>query len=409
MTFSREAPTFYVKALQQGHATAERIDVTNIIRKFDYEDTEKAADKLTLEVDNFMLDNFDAPIFRKGATLEVSWGYFGNMTPTRTTVIQEVKGFQVLTVVALAKSILMNKVHKVRRFDRMTRSQAVSTIAAENGYGPEVQHIQDSEVVLDAIQQARETDAQFVMRLAKREGWQFYVDFDGFHFHERALGQRPLKEYVFYLDQHGEILTLSVDNDVTAKPAQVQVKGRDLLAKQDFTVTANDATVPRTGLAPVLEIVDPVTGKTSLQQGTGQSTVAPTSDTNQATATRAAQGTFKNGQLTAVQLSMTAMGDPSQLAKSIVQVSGIRSLSGKYYVSTVKHSLDASGKYVMDLKMRSDGRSQLLPKGAASTAAQNTKATSNDPAKLTPREVVDPVTGLTKIVYVDARGREGGA
>lgn len=406
---NRDAPTLYVRAVPQGRTTAERVDVTSQVLAMSYEDLEAGADKLTLTINNFNLEHFDNPIFRKGGTIEVSWGYLGNMTPTRSVVIQEVKGFQILQVVGLAKSILMHKTQRVRKFANMTRAQVVRQVAIENGYGADVHHIDDTHVVFETIQQARETDAEFMKRLAAREGWEFFVDFDGLHFHERKLGQRPLREYTYYIDQtQGDVKSLSIENDVTAKPGSITVVGRDPLTKRTFTETANDASTPRAGLGDILEIVDPKTGKTHLQEGTGTDTLAPSSETNAAAAARQAQGAFKKAQLTAVKMTMVAVGDPSQVAKSVVTVNGIRSLSGKYYVISVKHTIDSSGSYDMELKMRRDGRSSTSATSAAkSSASQNNKDAPADTGDLTPKDVVDPVTGKVKTIYTESGGREG--
>ena len=52
---------------------------------------------------------------------------------------------------------------------------------------------------------------------------------------------------------------------------------------------------------------------------------------------------------------MKVVGDPTLHAKSIVEVRGISGLlSGKYYVTNVKHIISASG-YVCDLKLTKDG------------------------------------------------------
>jgi hypothetical protein len=80
------------------------------VLSFVYENSEQKADKLVLSVDNWDLKNFDDPVWKKGNLLEVSWGYPGDMAPTRQVVIQKVTGFQVLSIEGHATSVLMNKV-----------------------------------------------------------------------------------------------------------------------------------------------------------------------------------------------------------------------------------------------------------------------------------------------------------
>jgi uncharacterized protein len=405
----RSAPVIYVSIVQQGHAAKARLDVSDSVLSLKYEDKEHEAAKLTLSVDNFDLANFDLPIWRKGTLLEASWGYVGNTVPTYSAVIQSVKGFQVLQIEAIAKSILMHKEAKTRKWVNVKRSDVARLVAAENGYGAAAAQIQDSKVVMSVVHQARETDAQLLARLARAEGWLFHVDFDGLHFHERKLGQPPLREFVWYGDPaQGDIVGYpSIENDVTAKPASVTIKGRDPLAKSDYSVTADNDSTKRDGLADAIEIVDPVTGQATFQLGTGQATVAPSSELTAATAQRKADGIFKNAQITTVLMNLPIIGDPLVRAKSVVTVKGMRSLSGNYYVASATDDVSTAG-FKQTLSLRRDGRSEIFPKAAKSAAKQNAQAAKEDDGTLEPLERVNPVTGQTETVFVDSRGRQQG-
>jgi phage protein D len=89
-----------------------------------------------LSVDNWDLANFDDPVWKKGNLLEVSWGYPGDMAPTRQVVIQKVTGFQTLAIEGHATSVLMNKVARCRTFENVSRADVVRKIAHEHGFGP---------------------------------------------------------------------------------------------------------------------------------------------------------------------------------------------------------------------------------------------------------------------------------
>jgi len=129
----------------------------------------------------------------------------------------------------------MNKVARCRTFENVTRADVVRQIAQENGFGANRQDIDDTEHVLPLITQARMTDAQLLRRLADREGFEFYVDFDGLHFHQRRLGQKPVRTLQWYTaPEIGEIISLNIENDVTAKPGAVSIRGRDPLTRKDI-------------------------------------------------------------------------------------------------------------------------------------------------------------------------------
>ena len=103
----RTEPVYFVRVKPEG-SNSERVDLSERVLAFSFEDSEKKADKLVLTVDNWDLSNFDDPVWKKGNILEVSWGYPGEMAPAREVVIQKVTGFQTLSVAGHAKSVLMN-------------------------------------------------------------------------------------------------------------------------------------------------------------------------------------------------------------------------------------------------------------------------------------------------------------
>lgn len=408
MPRDRSAPIFFVKAKAKGAAKGTPLDLSDQVFEFAYEDTESKADKLTLKVNNFDLENFDNPVWMKGGVLEVTWGYPGNMSPIRECVIQSVKGFQVLTVEALDKGILMNKDTKSRTFDRVTRSDVVKQIAKEEGYAAERIHIEDTDVVYDHIVQARMTNAQFLKLLAGKEGFEFFVDFDGLHWHRKKLGAQPVREWVWYNDPDaGDLMDLDVENDVTAKPAAVVAKGRDPLKKENFEVKGDDKSTKREGAGEILEVIDPRTTRTvdTVAAPAGTAATHPTTEPTADGAKRAVDGQFRQSQITLVQIKGKVIGDPSLLAKTMVKIGGIRSLSGNYYLSEVKHTIGKD--YVCEFKAKRDGRSATAAaagaKPATSSAAQNDKDAKKNDGALDPVETIDGRRATT--IFTDTRGR----
>jgi uncharacterized protein len=406
----RTEPVLFIAVVPEGHA-ATRVDLSEKVLSFVYEDSEHKADKLVLTVDNWDLQNFDDPVWKKGNLLEVSWGYPGDMAPTRRVVIQKVTGFQTLSIEGHATSVLMNKLTRCRTFENVRRSDVVRRLAQDHGYGPALQDIEDTHDVLPVITQARLTDAQFLRRLADREGFEFYVDFDGLHFHRRRLGQRPTRVLRWFTPPEvGEVLTIHIDNDVTAKPGAVSVRGRDPIRKKDIDERGSNSKTQRDSLAPVIEIVDPETGATRLERRNIAEDIRSTAEPTAQTAKREADARYRLAQQLTVELSATVLGDPSLLAKTVVEIQGIsQRLSGKYYVKEAKHKIDGTG-YTVDLKCLRDGHGQL---GGAPSKGKPNRATAADadPDALQPIEVVDPETGATRLEYRDRRGRpaKGGA
>jgi Bacteriophage probable baseplate hub protein len=392
----RDAPAYYVKvAPPGGHAQA--IDLTEPVISVTFDEEESKADKLELELDNFDLSLFDDPHWKHGNTLVVSWGYVGNMSKPRSMVVGKITGAKVLKVEALAPSILMNKEHKSRCFERMTPCDIANAIGKEYGIPvaeklwQEANNMQDP-AAKQTTQQAKMTDAQMLAHLAKRHGYVFHVKDDGIHFAPRNVTAAPTRVFHYYTDpEQGDVLDFNVENDVTMAPGRIVAKGRDPLKKEDIHEGASNKETERGGMAPITHTVsrrDLTTQTVSIAQDAVLLTTAPTA----AIAKRQVDGKYIRAQQATVQLTLSVIGDPNVGAAQVIEVRGIsKRLSGKYYVKSAKHKLTATS-YVLDLTCHSDGsHGSPAAVGARSDASLNTKPPEE-------HEKLKPVT-----VFVDGR------
>ncbi|MDJ0766808.1 MAG: contractile injection system protein, VgrG/Pvc8 family [Myxococcota bacterium] len=400
----RSAPGVRVTVLGDEKATeGTPIDLDGRIISFAFEDNERKADKVTLQLDNFDLSLFDREELMGGAVLEVSWGYPGNMAPPRRVVVKKLKGFQTLTIEGVALSMLMNQQARTRRFENTARSEVVQEIAAGYGYEGGFLHVQATDDKCDVINQSAETDARFLRRLAALEGFEFFVDHTGFHWHERRLDTVPIKVFSYYVgSKQGDILSLSIESDLTRRAGKVSVKGRDPLKKATIESNATSETVDRATLGEVIEVVDPETGETSLQKRNAVATVHPTSANTSESANRESAARFRKAERATIKISMQVVGDPTLNAKRIIELQGVSVfLSGKYYVKAVKHSISSSG-YVCDLKLTKDSPGRLPQKQVRPQGGEKNR---NEPVKkseLVEVEVIDPETGESRIEYRSA-------
>lgn len=418
-------PLFFVRIYPQGSKTA--VDQSERVTQLVYEDSESKADKLTLSILNLNLENFDDPIWAKGNLVEVQWGYPGRMSPAHSCVITKVTGAEMLSIEALGKEMLLHKIQRTRVFEQKKKSDIAQDIAVENGYGPSAQDIEDTEVVRPFTTQARQTDAQFMVKLAREEGFEWYIDFSGFHFHKRRVGQAPVRLFE-WRSGDGEVIDFSIDNDITAKPGRVTIKGKDPQTGKPFTATGSNADTPRETMSSVIEIVDPETGATHIEttpdgssstQSSGSSAtqassaIASGGSIGEKEAKRKADGVFRKAQQTTVEMTWQCVGDPLVVAKTIGEFRGIgKRLSGKYWINSVSHTVGAG--YTMELKVKGDGHAGYASAGGGQvTGEQKTKGTPNqktpddaDAGGLMEIEVVDPETGATKLQWKDTKGRK---
>ena len=392
---TRSAPFYSVELVRAGGA--DRLDLTRFVERFEYLDRERAADKLTLTIDNEDLSNFDDPVWKKGALLDVSWGYSGTAAPVRRVVIQSVVGARTLMVECLGQEVLFASQRRSRTFEDATRSEVVRQIAEDGGWSGDLLDVQDTEVRYGSVVQARRTDAEMVRRLAILEGFEWYVEFDGFHWPERRVGQPPTKVYIWHSDPgRGEVVDFDVENDVTARPGRVRVRGRNPLTGEDIDEVADNSTdSSRDVLAEIMEVIDPETarsirqerrtaalaeieqeGKTERElaaeraerrlvldsktpeERAAMEEVRSTSSADSVSAGREARARFRRAQQAAVKVTLKLIGDPGLLAKTVVELRNFgRRLSQRYYVREVSHVIDPQGPsgYDCSAKIISDG------------------------------------------------------
>ncbi len=402
-----EDPVFYVRAIPHGGGGAsERIDVSHRVDSLVYEDEESKQDKLKLSVDNFDLTNFDAPVFKEGNKLEVSWGYPGRMSPPRTVTISKVTGGRTLSVEALDDGMNLNKVQKVRTWERMSRSQVAAAIAAEHGYPADRQHVDDTVEVLEQVTQARMTDGQLLQDMARREGFEYYVDFDGFHFHPRRLDGRPVKRLVYYVDNPGlgDIIDWNLTSDIysAGKTGAVSVQARDLKTKTDVVAVGDNSKTKRVALAPVVSLspgADTPAENRRVRFEKGRAVVVASTEATPASLKRQADGMFKKAQLAAIEVTLELRGDAELLAKSIVEVVGIgATISGNYYLTSVHHKVGSG--YLLSCKARRDGKtdaSAAAAGGASPAKPVAAKAKLND--QKAPTEVETELVPVVSFVH----------
>lgn len=399
-----------------------------------YTDAETKADKCVLTVDNWDLANFDNPLWKQGNRIRVSWGYPGRMAPTRECVIRKVTGFQKLKVEANGMSVVMNRITRSRTFENMTVSEIVTQVARENGYGADAIDIQETTERLPHVVQANMTDAQFLRRQAHQHNFEFFVDFDGFHFHERRLDQTAARTFTWYTDQDlCEIKQIQIKNDVTARPGRVRVRRRDQLGRTDADSTADNASDSNRSSTGT-RIVMASAQEARLDGRVLVVNEQQTQGTGQQNPEEEARRRFRRAQQQAVEMTVTAIGDPNILAKSIVVIEGVgQRLSGNYYVKEITHKLsggyemtmtlikDATGAYARRAARRGDG----LPEVAATRTRANTpqdpeqeeqerqrrereapRRMANAQSVTISGEATVPGDGGTRVRWVPDRGRD---
>ncbi len=365
MAFDRTAPAILVGVRLPGKKQSDPLDLEGRVISFTFDDDEKKADKGTLLLDNYDLLLFDERNVVPGTILDFTWGYNGLFSQRQTLVVKTIKGGMQMSVSAESKKQLINREHNNRVFENVTYGDIADEIATEGGFRGDQIFIDITEPRFEIVVQARMTDAQFLRHLANKIGFEWYIDADGFHFHERKVGQKPLRKFIWFNDPNqGDILTFSIEEKTAAKVGRVTVKGRDPSKKTTHS-NSSDNSSDKSGKSAVEFVV--VTGGAGLKKvkankpGTPSDNISTTDVMSSGAATTAAgkaiaRGRQRRSAINTVKLTMTCVGDPTITAKSMIEVTGIgKSFSGLYYVEKIKHSITGSG-YLMTITAKRKGR-----------------------------------------------------
>lgn len=361
------------------------VDISDLVTSFKFEDNERKVDKLSLTVDNFTVEQFDDTLFKRGNIIEFTFGYASGLAPIREAVIRKVTGGTQLTVEAHSRDVIMDRVKRRESYKNKTRSDVVRLIAERNGYAPEQLSVEDTTVVYEELIQPNLTDAQFLRKLANKEGFEFFVDYDGFHWHARNLEQAPIRKMVYYSDPGaGDIINFTVENDITRRPARVRVRGINPTTGESFTEVADDKTdTSRDVLQPTkvtedLLFIDGVSGATSTGSREVDPPTQPIAHEQDVTsvpvddATQAqveAKRRFRKAQQRSVRMNLTIVGDPTIVGKSVLLLEGMnKRLSGRYYVQQIVHTITAGGTYTCQLKLITDGFGSSKKRGSGASS-----------------------------------------
>ncbi len=360
----------------------ESTNVSSRVLSLDFQDNERKTDVLTLTIDNFDLSQFDEPLFKRGDIIEYSFGYFDQMAPIREAVVRKVTGGAILTVESHSKDVLMDQVKRRASYTNATRSDVVRKVAERNGFTEGAVHIEDTAETYEVITQANLTDAQFLRKLANRQGFEFFVDYDGFHWHTRNVAQRPIHKWVYYTDEgSGDIISFNVENDLTRKPAKVTVRGVNPVTGEKFEASADDSTdADRDALQPEFAVGFPtwvpdavadglVLTETEENEkpGTNQHAVTERAVDTKEQAAVEAKKIFRKAAQRAVKMQTALVGDATIVGKSVIKVEGMgKRLSGRYYIKNIRHTITGGGTYTMSANLVTDGFGSSKRRGGKS-------------------------------------------
>ncbi len=225
---------------------------------------------------------------------------------------------------------------------------------AQYGIVPQVTPTTDVPIELQRIPRQHETDLKFLQRMAKRNGFVFYIEpltlgaSKAYFGPENRLGL-PQPALSVDLGSATNLNSLHFSNDALAG---VGTKG-------SFVEPITKMSIPIPPLpslrVPPLAAVPSAARRTQLMRRTANQNPAQAATTALAAVTNAPDAVTANGQLDSVRYGNVLR------ARRLVGVRGAGLLhDGMYYVRRVTHEIE-KGKYTQDFTLSREGRGALLP------------------------------------------------
>jgi phage protein D len=387
-------------------------DLRERLLSFEFDDSDEKVDTMKMVLRNEDLQLQEHPALAPGSLIRVSWGYAGFMSSPRTVLMgrgkgrkkNEAKGFKNIEVSARGGAVGLDRKAKSRTWTGLRKSDVVESIAREYGFTNAGLYIEDTESVRESITQPGITDAKFLKRLAKQEGFIFYVDETGFHWHPRRFDTEVKRIYDLTLS--GAVLDVKWDSNLWPSPAKTSRRGVNPNKGQAQTDTVTDGDgAGDAALAGHVMVADPDdpqvasryfaasvandalpgfaadfvnaaagatgpalgwTAAAAVESGTVpglllRDEIIPVASAETGEETRRARARYRNSSRRRFEVDLTLVGDPALRAKSVVSLVNFGSmLSGKYYAKNVRHIISNGYKCQVKLKRgnakRSPGR-----------------------------------------------------
>ncbi len=257
-------------------------------------------------------------------------------------------GESTLEVVAMDPTVLMNLEEKVRAWPDMADSDIASTIYGEYGFSAQVDQTQPTRQEVDRTVMQRGTDIQFLRELARRNGYESYVEFntdtgqvEG-HFHLPQVDQTHQGVLSVNMGTATNVNSFQGKNDMI-RPATAVANNLQISDQSDQNSDASESALTNLGDSTTSTSDRP---RRVLISNTGLSETGELQTYAQAVVDRSAWAIRAEGELSTVTYGNILR------AKRPVNVRGAgRQFSGTYYVEKVLHRISNDG-YTQKFSLR---------------------------------------------------------
>jgi phage protein D len=357
------------------------LDLLDVIQQIEIEDHAEMADMLRMSVAIAVKDGcvgwsvIDDNTFQRLTKIRVNVNVgSGKTEPLIEAYVTEANanfanqpGQSVLNIVAMEPTVLMNLVEDNKAWPNMADSDIADRIFRDHQFVPVVDQTQPTWQENDYVPMQRGTDIQFLQALAKRNGFECYVELnpdsgqvEG-HFHLPKLQQTPQGVLSVNMGDATNVNSFNARFDnlgpTTAKASNIDVDSQD-----DQDGDADEQELTDLGATPSLASTNP---RQVLLSGTGLSTTGELKTAAQAEVDRSSWAITAEGEVNTV-----AYGDVLRAKRPVLVRGAGPQFSGTYYVQSVTHTINGDG-YSQRFSLKRNGLGLTKTEGYAAITAQS--------------------------------------
>lgn len=343
----------------------EQLDAMNSrFLGFEFSDHADEIDELKVEFRNDDYSMTDQPTFMVGQKFLVTWGWPDAMAPPRRMIVAKRQNGNPYTVWMRDPTVLLHQKKQARHMDNVTDAEFVRRVAKEHGYVGTLAHIDETKTRHSVTQPKTRTDAQQMRHLARRNGFEFFIDGKGLHWRARSLQSDPVRTFHYRTDPGiGTIIgEPTIDQKTDKTPSKVIVEGRDPQTKQKVTAEVSPSTSTEPSLGHEIELGDPDADDRSKGKRGRRAEIVKVYPAGYITLDEArtmAEAIYRESTQGAYTMKMKVVGDAKLEAKWLIAMNGLcDALDGVYYLREVIHSI-GPGSYTCELQAQRDAMREI--------------------------------------------------
>lgn len=305
------------------------------------EESVQLPDTFLLRFDDPQFELLDRGLFTIGTTIEVAFRAEDDAVAvtggeiTAIAIEQGREGLHELVLTGFDLTHRLAREPKTRSFVQMTDADIVGQVADEYGFAAQIEATGE---VHPHVLQYDETDYAFLSRLARRDGFDFWIADQTLHY-----SPRPSSDAAPPVLRWGDNLhRFKVRISAAERCDEVTVQGWDPVAKRTIVGRATSGDTGTTASAAVELADDARRAFGPVRRFAGRFPVE-----TQADADRLAASLLLRASGSEVFARGEAAGDPMLAAGSEVEVEQVgERMSGRYLVTSVRHVFTAGAPYV---------------------------------------------------------------